>query len=50
VVAVSAWSLVHGLATLWLSGRLSERIAEQDPHRLAAAVAELFVEAVLPPP
>ena len=49
VVAVSAWSLVHGLAALWLSGRLSERIAEQDPHRLAAAVAELFVDAVLPP-
>jgi AcrR family transcriptional regulator len=49
VVAVSAWSLVHGLAALWLSGRLPERIAEQDPHRLAAAVAALFVEAVLPP-
>jgi len=47
VVAVSAWSLVHGLAALWLSGRLSERITEQDPHRLAAAVSELFVEAVL---
>ncbi|HEY1324406.1 MAG TPA: TetR/AcrR family transcriptional regulator [Streptosporangiaceae bacterium] len=50
VVAVSAWSLVHGFAALWLSGRLSERLAEQDPERLAAAVADLFVEAVLPPP
>jgi len=50
VVAVSAWSLVHGLAALWLSGRLSERITEQDPRRLAVAVADLFVEAVLPPP
>jgi len=49
VVAVSAWSLVHGLAALWLSGRLSERITEQDPHRLAAAVSDLFVDAVLPP-
>jgi AcrR family transcriptional regulator len=49
VVAVSAWSLVHGLAALWLSGRLSERIVEQEPHRLAAAVAALFVEAVMPP-
>ena len=48
VVAVSAWSLVHGLAALWLSGRLSERITEQDPHRLAAAVSDLFVDAVLP--
>jgi hypothetical protein len=50
VAAVSAWSLVHGLSALWISGRLSERIAEQDPHRLAAAVSDLFVEAVLPPP
>ncbi len=48
VVAVSAWSLVHGLSALWISGRLSERIAEQDPRRLAAAVSDLFVEAVLP--
>jgi AcrR family transcriptional regulator len=50
VVAVSAWSLVHGLSALWISGRLPERIAEQDPERLAAAVSDLFTEAVLPPP
>jgi Tetracyclin repressor-like, C-terminal domain len=50
VVAVSAWSLVHGLSALWLSGRLAERITEQDPQRLAAAVSDLFVDAVLPPP
>ena len=48
VIAVSAWSLVHGLSALWISGRLSERITEQDPERLAAAVSDLFVEAVLP--
>ncbi|HEY6295606.1 MAG TPA: TetR/AcrR family transcriptional regulator [Streptosporangiaceae bacterium] len=50
VVAVSAWSMVHGLSALWLSGRLAERLTEQDPQRLAAAVSDLFVEAVLPPP
>jgi AcrR family transcriptional regulator len=50
LVAVSAWSLVHGLAALRISGRLSERIAEHDPQRLAAAVSDLFTEAVLPPP
>jgi AcrR family transcriptional regulator len=49
VVAVSAWSLAHGLSALWISGRLSERLTEQDPQRLAAAVSDLFVEAVLPP-
>jgi len=48
VVAVSAWSLVHGLSALWIGGRLSERMAEQDPQRLAAAVSGLFVGAVLP--
>ena len=48
LVAVSAWSIVHGLSALWISGRLSERITEQDPQRLAAAVSDLFVEAVLP--
>jgi AcrR family transcriptional regulator len=49
LVAVSAWSLVHGLAALWISGRLTGRIAEHDPRRLAAAVSNLFTEAVLPP-
>lgn len=47
VVAVSAWSMVHGLSALWLSGRLSERITETDPDRLAANVSRLFVESVL---
>lgn len=49
VVAVSAWSLAHGLSALWISGRLAGRIAEHDPRRLAAAVSDLFVQAVLPP-
>lgn len=49
LVAVSAWSLVHGLAALWLSGRLAERTGERDPRRLAAAVSTLFVDTVLPP-
>jgi len=25
LVAVSAWSVVHGLSALWISGRLAER-------------------------
>src|SRR5215471_12421092 len=49
IVAVSAWSLMHGLAALWLSGRLPERTGERDPRPLSAAVSGLFVEAVLPP-
>jgi AcrR family transcriptional regulator len=47
VVAVGAWSLVHGFAALWLSGRLPERISETDPHRLAASIATLYVQSVL---
>jgi AcrR family transcriptional regulator len=50
VVAVSAWSLVHGLSALWISRRLSGRITEQDPQRLAAAVSDLLAGAVLSPP
>src|ERR1700704_2070380 len=46
-VAVSAWSMVHGLAALWISGRLNERIREKDPNRLAERVSRLYVDSVL---
>jgi AcrR family transcriptional regulator len=47
LAAVSAWSMVHGLAMLWLSGRLSGRTSTTDVDRLAASVSGLFVDAVL---
>jgi AcrR family transcriptional regulator len=47
LVAVSAWSMVHGLAALWISGRLSERIREKDPNRLAERSSRLFVDSIL---
>lgn len=47
VVAVSAWSMVHGLAALWISGRLAERIREKDPDRLADRASRLFVDSVM---
>ena len=41
--AIAAWSLVHGLATLWLTHNLPDDIAT-DPDALARAVARhLFV-------
>lgn len=49
VVAASAWSLVHGLATLWLGGRLQERTGASDPHALADAMTALFVSRVMRP-
>jgi hypothetical protein len=39
--------MVHGLAALWISGRLGERIHEKDPNRLAERVSRLYVDAVL---
>ena len=47
VVAAAAWSLVHGLAALWLSGRIQERTGATDAARLAAGVTRLFVGSVL---
>lgn len=44
---IAAWSLVHGLAALWLGGRLQERVGDVDPNDVAAAVTKLFVGAVL---
>jgi AcrR family transcriptional regulator len=47
VAAAAAWALVHGLATLWLSGRLQARTGGGDPHQLADAVTHLFVTSVM---
>lgn len=47
LVATSAWSLVHGLASLWLGGRLQARTGAADAPALAKAVTELFVDRML---
>lgn len=47
LVAVSAWSIVHGLASLWISGWLTGRIDSTDIDVLASNVSELFVDSVL---
>jgi AcrR family transcriptional regulator len=47
IAAASAWSLVHGLAALWIGGRMQERVGPFDPHRLADAVTSLFVTSVM---
>jgi len=38
VDGVAAWSLVHGLATLWLGGNLPRRLGD-DPQEITRAVA-----------
>jgi len=47
LVAIAAWAIVHGLASLWISGRLADRAGTTDAEQLAAAVSELFVDGVL---
>lgn len=47
IAAAAAWSLVHGLATLWHSGRLQARTGGSDPHQLADAVTHLFVSTLM---
>jgi len=47
VAAASAWSLVHGLATLWISGQMQQRMKASDPDALADAVTALFVSSVM---
>jgi AcrR family transcriptional regulator len=47
LVALAAWSMVHGFASLWISGRLVGRIGASTPDRLAADLSELFVNSVL---
>ena len=46
-VAASAWSLVHGLASLWLSGRIQARTGVADADTIAADVTRLFVARVM---
>ncbi len=50
LIAVSAWSIVHGLSVLWIGGRLPHRITERDHRRLARTVSAFFVDRVLPEP
>jgi AcrR family transcriptional regulator len=46
--AVAAWSLVHGLATLWLNGNLPPQLGD-DPERIARdAARHLFQERSAP--
>jgi AcrR family transcriptional regulator len=47
IVATAAWALVHGLASLWLSGRIQARTGETDAVALARSVTDLFVSRVV---
>jgi AcrR family transcriptional regulator len=44
---VAAWSLVHGLATLWLDGNLPPQLGD-DPERIAREVARYLFSGTAP--
>jgi AcrR family transcriptional regulator len=46
-ITAAAWAVAHGLATLWIGGRLPARIEERDPERVAGRVLRTFVDGVL---
>lgn len=46
-VSAAAWAVAHGLATLWIGGRLPARVDEQDPERLAGRALRAFVDGVV---
>ena len=46
-VAAAAWALVHGLASLWLSGLMQQRIAATDAGALSEATTRLFVDSIM---
>ena len=47
IVAASSWAIVHGLASLWLSGRIQARTGASDADGIADAVTRLFVGRVM---
>jgi len=50
LVALGAWSIVHGLASLIHSGHLPRRMGAVDGHALADAVASMYAGLTLRPP
>ena len=45
--AATAWAVAHGLATLWMGGRLRARSKEKDGMRVASRVLHAFVDATI---
>lgn len=43
-VTAAAWGVAHGLATLWLGGRLRARLADPDAMRVASRAIHAFVD------
>lgn len=45
--AAAAWAVAHGLANLWLGGRLAARVKESDGERMAARALRAFVDGIV---
>ena len=48
ILAVIAWSMVHGLSTLWNSGRLKSRFKESDIQSLNISANRKLVAMMFP--
>lgn len=48
ILAVIAWSMVHGLSTLWNSGRLKSRFKKSDIQSLNTSANRKLVEMMFP--
>jgi AcrR family transcriptional regulator len=46
-IAASAWAIAHGLATLWMGGRLRVRSNEKDGMRVASRALRAFVDGTI---
>ena len=46
-VSAAAWAVAHGLAALWIGGRLPARSSERDGEKLAARALRAFVDGVV---
>ena len=46
-IGASAWAIAHGLASLWIGGRLRARSHDKDGIRVAARVLHAFVDGTI---
>ena len=46
-IGASAWAMAHGLATLWIGGRLRARSNDKDGLRVASRVLRAFVDGTI---
>ncbi len=49
VALAASWSIAHGLACLWLAGRIPKRFAGANPAKFAERVIAFYVDGIIDP-